>query len=78
MKRYYWTEDGHVGRLDKTDTEYLNAEILRDGKWVPILPRDLLWNANPISKEQAIEKLTKWTNNLLTEGEAKLLLSKET
>lgn len=57
-KQYYYVSEGrHVARCDVTSGYYENAEILRDGVWVPTTPAELLWNAQPITEERAMRLL---------------------
>jgi hypothetical protein len=77
MKHFYWTEDGHVGRLLKAGGVYRDAVVLRDGQWVATFPAELLWNANPISKAEAVVNLTKWVRDPVTKEEAMRLLDED-
>jgi len=75
MTRYFYTSEGQdIARLNETSTEYNNAEILRDGKWEKTFPAELLWNMEPVTKDEAIEKLLYWKPEVTTKAEALRLL----
>jgi hypothetical protein len=76
VKLYFWTEDRHIARMEGVDGAYKNAGVLRGDKWVPTMPAELLWNANPVTKEEAIKRALNYTRPRTTK-EALLALLKE-
>jgi len=57
-KRYYYVNEGRlVARCDDNGESLSNAEVLRHGQWEPTTPAELVWNAQPISKEEALSYL---------------------
>lgn len=74
---FFWTEARHLARLEKAGGVYKNAEVLNDGKWVKTYPAELLWNANPLSKDKAIENLLWATSGSITREEALRLLNED-
>jgi len=73
-RRYYWTEDRHIGRLQEAGGQYEKAEVLRDGKWQETTPAELIWNANLITRKEAIVNLVKYVRDPVTEEEALRLI----
>ena len=75
MTQYFYTSEGHdIARLNATSSEYNNAEILRDGQWEGAFPADLLWNMEPVTKDEAIQKMLIWKPAVTTKAEALRLL----
>ena len=73
--RYFSTENQSIGRLEETEEDYRNAEVLREGEWVSVPPAELLWNAGPISREEAIERYLHYHPEV-TEDELRGLLER--
>ncbi len=75
MTLYFYTTEGHdIARLNETGSEYNSAEILRDGVWEKAFPAELLWNMEPVSKDEAVDILVKWNPTPVTREEALGLL----
>lgn len=68
-KQYYYISEGqYVARCDVTPGYYENAEVLRNGKWVPTTPAELIWNAQPITEEWAMRLMQGQARRVKDEG----------
>ena len=76
--QFYWTEDRHVARMSLGGTSYSGAGVLRDGKWVSTNPAELAWNAQKITRTEAITNLVRWVHDKVSEKEAIRLLDEAT